>query len=72
MIHYENYKVHSDDKFIRRKLDRLVAKRMATIKYNSDDYEEVDTIPSNEEYKNKVNELVRQRHSISDELAILK
>lgn len=72
MIHYENYRIYSDDKFVKRKSDGLVAKRIAAMIYNSDDYEEVDTIPNNEEYKNKVNELVRQRYSISDELAILK
>lgn len=64
MIKFENCRIYSDDKFVKRKKDGLVAKRIAATTYNSDDYEEVDTIPSNEEYKNKVNELVRQRLSL--------
>ena len=42
MIHYENYRIYSDDKFVKRKSDGLVAKRIAAMTYNSDDYETTD------------------------------
>lgn len=75
MIKFENHTIYSDSGFVKRKSDNLIAKKIATIRYNSDDYEEVDTIPNivnEEEYKSKVEQLIRQRYSISDELGLIR
>lgn len=75
MIKFENHTIYSDNGFVKRKSDNLIAKKIAAIRYNSDDYEEVDTIPNiinEEEYKSKVEQLIRQRYSISDELGLIR
>lgn len=76
MIEIRNGEVYSTDGKIVHKLgtdmyfDRAIVGKKATV----EEYEEVDTIPkyTQGEYAKKVEELIREKYSLSDELAVLR
>ena len=77
MIRYDNHRITSDSgKYVRRLADGLTAKAIAAMTYNADEYEEVDEMPSEpfseHEYKERVERLIRERYSVTDELGILR
>lgn len=76
MIQITNKEVYSDsDKFIHRIGTKSYFKR-STLLINDtiDKFEEVDEIPEETDinYNEEVNNMVRQRYSLSEELAILR
>lgn len=65
----------SADGYLHLKGSETYAKKLIMLPSQTlEDYEEVDTLPkfTNEEYKAKVEEAVRQKYSLSDELSILR
>lgn len=65
----------SADSYLHLKGSETYAKKLIMLPSQTlDDYEEVDALPkfTNEEYKTKVEEAVRQKYSLSDELSILR
>lgn len=76
MIKIENNQVFStEDKYIHRRCTESYFKRGTLLKNDTvDDFEEVDEIPpyTQADYEEKVNELIRARYSVSQELAILR
>ncbi len=76
MIKTENNQVFSaEDKYIRRKGTDIYFKRGTLLPADTAaDFEEVDAIPAftRADYEAKVEELIRARYSVSQELAILR
>lgn len=76
MIQIQNNQVFStEDKYIHRRCTESYFKRGTLLKNDTvDDFEEVDEIPpyTQADYEEKVNELIRARYSVSQELAILR
>ena len=74
MIKFDNNRITADA-YVRRKSDGLTAKAIAAVSYNPDDYEEVDELPKVIDpaaYNDRVNALIRERYSLSEELAVLR
>lgn len=74
MIKFENKRITADA-YVRRKSDGLTAKAIAAVSYNPDDYEEVTELPKVIDpvaYNDRVNSLIRERYSLSEELSILR
>lgn len=76
MIVKENNEIYSTDgKFVHIKDTDSYFKRAVAIGLTEDMCEEVDTIPkiiNNEEYGKQVNDLIRLKYSLSEELSILR
>jgi hypothetical protein len=74
MIVIENKQVYSNHgKYIHRKNSEVYYKRGIILSTDTiDNFEEVDELPkySYQEYKEKVSELIHQRYSIDDEIAL--
>ena len=76
MIQIRDREVYSTDgKWVHRKgTDEYFVRSLAGRTAEVEDYEEVDEMPkyTYKEYSDKVDELVREKYSISQELAILR
>lgn len=68
--------VASDGKFVHRKNQNVWFRRATLLTGETiDSFEEADSIPeivSDFEYEYKVNDLIRQRYSLSEELSLLR
>lgn len=75
MIKFENNRITATDGYVRRRSDGLTAKAIAAVTYDPDDYEEVAEMTAQTDadaYNERVNELIRERYSLSEELAVLR
>lgn len=76
MITKQNNEIFStEEKYVRIKNTDVYFKRGLAIGLSVEQCEEVDEIPNirnEEDYGNQVNDLIRRRYSLSEELAILR
>ena len=76
MITKENNEIYStEEKYVHIKNTDVYFKRGLAIGLSVEQCEEVDEIPNirnEEDYGNQVNDLIRRRYSLSEELAILR
>lgn len=75
MLHITDKEIYSDAGFVHRIATDSYFKRGTLIAGDTlDNFEEVDSVPEPEDtsYNDRVNELIRRRYSLSEELAILR
>lgn len=75
MIQKQNNEIFSTDKYVHIKNTDVYFKRAVAVSLSVEQCEEVDEIPNirnEEDYGNQVNDLIRRRYSLSEELAILR
>lgn len=76
MITKQNNEIFSTEgKFVHIKNTDVYFKRAVAVSLSVEQCEEVDEIPNirnEEDYGNQVNDLIRRRYSLSEELAILR
>lgn len=75
MIQKQNNEIFSTDKYVHIKNTDVYFKRAVAVSLSVEQCEEVDEIPNirnEEDYGNHVNDLIRRRYSLSEELAILR
>lgn len=76
MITKENNEIFStEEKYVHIKNTDVYFKRAVAVSLSVEQCEEVDEIPNirnEEDYGNQVNDLIRRRYSLSEELAILR
>lgn len=76
MITKENHEIYSTaEKYVHIKNTDVYFKRAVAVHLSVEQCEEVDEIPNirnEEDYGNQVNDLIRRRYSLSEELAILR
>lgn len=76
MLQKKNNEIFStEDKYVHVKNTDVYFKRAVAVHLSVEQCEEVDEIPNirnEEDYGNQVNDLIRRRYSLSEELAILR
>lgn len=75
MLHITDKEIYSDAGFVHRIGTDSYFKRGTLIAGDTlDNFEEVDSVPEPEDasYNDRVNDLIRRRYSLSEELAILR
>lgn len=75
MIQKQNNEIFSTDKYVHIKNTDVYFKRAVAVSLSVEQCEEVDEIPNirnEEDYGNQVNDLIRRRYSLSEELGILR
>lgn len=76
MLHITDKEVYSDTAYVHRKGTQTYFKRAVLLPSDTiGDFEEADSIPEpqdGESYNERVNTLIRQRYSLSEELAVLR
>lgn len=75
MIQKQNNEIFSTDKYVHIKNTDVYFKRAVAVSLSVEQCEEVDEIPNirnEEDYGNQVNDLIRRRYSLCEELAILR
>ena len=75
MIQKQNNEIFSTDKYVHIKNTDVYFKRAVAVSLSVEQCEEVDEIPNirnEEDYGNQVNDLIRRRYSLNEELAILR
>lgn len=76
MIKKQNNEIFStEEKYVHIKNTDVYFKRAVAVSLSVEQCEEVDEIPNirnEEDYGNQVNDLIRRRYSLSEELAILR
>lgn len=76
MIQKQNNEIFStEEKYVHIKNTDVYFKRAIAVRLSVEQCEEVDEIPNirnEEDYGNQVNDLIRRRYSLSEELAILR
>ena len=76
MIQKQNNEIFSTEyKYVHIKNTDVYFKRAVAVRLSVEQCEEVDEIPNirnEEDYGNQVNDLIRRRYSLSEELAILR
>lgn len=76
MITKQNNEIYSTEgKYVHIKNTDVYFKRAVAVRLSVEQCEEVDEVPNirnEEDYGNQVNDLIRRRYSLSEELAILR
>lgn len=75
MIQKQNNEIFSTDKYVHIKNTDVYFKRAVAVSLSVEQCEEVDEIPNiinDTEYGNQVNELIRAKYSLSEELSLLR
>lgn len=75
MIQKQNNEIFSTDKYVHIKNTDVYFKRAVAVSLSVEQCEEVETIPNiinDTEYGNQVNELIRAKYSLSEELSLLR
>lgn len=76
MVIKQNNEIFStEEKYVHIKNTDVYFKRAVAVRLSVEQCEEVDEIPNirnEEDYGNQVNDLIRRRYSLSEELAILR
>lgn len=76
MVTKQNNEIFStEEKYVHIKNTDVYFKRAVAVRLSVEQCEEVDEIPNirnEEDYGNQVNDLIRRRYSLSEELAILR
>ena len=76
MIQKQNNEIFSTDKYVHIKNTDVYFKRAVAVCLSVEQCEEVDEVPTISEnnltYENRVNDLIRSRYMLSEELAILR
>lgn len=76
MVTKQNNEIFStEEKYVHIKNTDVYFKRAVAVRLSVEQCEEVDEVPNirnEEDYGNQVNDLIRRRYSLSEELAILR